>query len=260
MKFTVAAATAIALATAASTALAGVVITQDVGIKTTSGVRKFVRTIMVQGHKEKIIDDKLQVVVDLDAGQTFAINTANKRYGQDVFPPTGLLAMELNTRGFWIGVKQTPEHHKHSGYDCQNYIGSSTIAHTDVGTIECVASAAPGAKEFTEFQRFKAQKVKGTRFELKGEVPDGIPVSSITNMRIIAFAITGGTTAEQIAKAQADNDKHAIVTTAGVSKIEVKDIPASEFTVPAGFGKTVMPRPSVKQGRPPGPPKHAVPQ
>jgi hypothetical protein len=259
MKFTVAAATAMAFAIAASTASAGVVITENVSIKTTSRVRKFVRTVMVQGHKEKIIDNNLQIVVDLDAGKTLAINTKNKKYGEDQFPPAGLLAMELNTRGFWIGVKKTPEVHKQLGYTCNNYIGSSTISHTDVGIIECVASAAPGAKEFTEFQRLMAQKVKGTPFELKGEVADGIPVSAITNMRIIVYAMTGGTTPEQIAKAQAVNDKHAIVTTAGATKIEVKDIPASEFTVPADFGKTVMPPFQVKQGHAPGAPKLPMP-
>ena len=113
-----------------------------------------------------------------------------------------------------------------------------------------MANNAPGAKEYVEFQRAMAQKLKGSPLEETGEVPDGIPVNSITSVTQIAFTPTGGVPPEMLAKIQADNDKHPTVTFTNLSKIEVKDIAAAEFTVPADFKKQEMPHLSVKP--PPG--------
>jgi hypothetical protein len=112
--------------------------------------------------------------------------------------------------------------------------------------IECVASNAPGAKEYVAFQRAMAQKLKGSPLEEKGEVPDGIPVSAIITVTQQAFAVTGGVPPDMLAKQQAEMDKHPTVTRIGVTKIEVKDIPAAEFTVPAEFKKQEMPKLTIK--------------
>ena len=44
----------------------------------------------------------------------------------------------------------------------------------------CAASEAPGAKEYVDFQKALSDKLKGSKLERKGEVPDGIPVKSTT--------------------------------------------------------------------------------
>lgn len=248
MKFTVAAATAMTLAIVAATASAGVIVTQDMSRNDQRGERKTVRIVMVQGHKQKVIKGDQETITDLDAGRIILVRPSTKKYFQGDFPPTSILAASVTQEGLSVGFAKVAKSGKVAGYACQGYLGSASFAHTAVSIAECVAKDAPGAKEFTEFRRLEAQKLKGTPLAPTGEVPDGIPVSSITTLKGIAFSLTGGVSPELLAKIQADNDKHAIVTGMNVSKIEVKDIPAETFVVPADYGRTALPELKVKQG------------
>jgi hypothetical protein len=241
MKFTVAAAAAIALAIAATTASAGVVITQKLGSKDPSGERKTERTVMVQGNKQKVISEDRQFIIDLDAGQLTIIRPAIKQFIRGTFPPNGMFSTVIAQDLVPEGSKKTGDTHKQNGYTCQGYLGSTTINYTNYNVIECVASGAPGAKEYVAFQRLMAQKLKGSLLAPAGEIPDGIPVSSITTMGQIAIAMTGGISPEYMAKLQADLDKHKTVTGMNVSKIEVKELPAATFAVPAGYTEAAMP-------------------
>ena len=253
MKFSVAAATAIALAIAATTASAGVVITRKVERKDQRGEHKFEQTVMIQGHKQKVIGEDRIVIIDLDAGKVSIMRPSNKLFGEGKFPPVGMFAAVLGREGMTVGFGKAGATHKEHGYACQDYAGSASFAHADVSINECVASGAPGAKEFTEFQQAMADKLKGTALHMTGEVPDGIPVSSKTSIRQMAFAATGGVAPKVLADIQAENDKHIAVVETKTSKIEVKDLPPATFVVPADYVKREMPTMRLKPGPGQGP-------
>jgi len=255
MKFSITAAIAVALAIAATTASAGVVITQKVNVKTQEGTRKFERTVMVQGHKQKVVTTDHEVITDLDAGKIYVIKPSIKEFIDAPFPPQRMIINMTVPEGIAVGFKKSgTAPHKLNGYKCQDYAGGSTVAHYRVGIIECVASDAPGAKEFTEFQRTQADKLKHTLLAQVGEVPDGIPVSSLITLTGTAMAMTGGIPAEQIAKLQAELDKKPTITGMNVSKIEAKDLPAAEFVVPADYHRQEVPKLQPGKGPAPGAP------
>jgi len=268
MKFNViAAAAAIALAIAATAATAGVVISEKVvennqaaerktdqtatvkvqkrkGIAQ-AGERKFDRTVMIQGHKQKVITGDREVITDLDAGKMYFVVPEKKQFIQIPFPVAGIVERIMMREGVSLVFTKNGKTGKGAGYPCDGYIGAATIGYANISMVQCVAKDAPGAKEYVEFQRTMAQKLKGTKLQSAGEVPDGIPVSSTITTTQLAFAVTGGIPAAQLAKMQEANAKHPSISSTNVSKIEVKDIPAEAFVVPADYNKQEMESPEV---------------
>jgi len=240
MKSTVAAATALVLAIAATTASAGVVIFQEVVNQT--GASKTDETVMVQGHRQKVISGDQETITDLDAGTMYVTNPKAKQFVQPKFPPAGLFAMKMVWEGSTTELKKTGGTHKVAGYACQDYTGSAVLGRHRLNLTKCVASDAPGAKEFVEYQKALATKLKGTPLAPKGEIPDGIPVSSSITWAQLPFVPPRGFPPAQAARINADLAKYKPVTTnTTVSKIEVKDIPAGTFVVPADYTKGAEP-------------------
>jgi hypothetical protein len=252
MKSGFTAATALLVAIAATSASAGVVISQEIVNQT--GARKTNQTVMVQGHKQKVITgDDEEVITDLDAGTIYLIQPKIKRAFPGKFPPTGAFAMRMVLGGSSVELKKTGATHEVAGYACNDYTGSAAFAHHVLSVTKCVAGGAPGAKEFVEFQKALADKLKLTRLVAKSEVPDGIPVSSSFTTTQAPWtpprAFPPGT-AKKLQQAMAKYKPITNQTT--VSKIEVKDIPAEAFAVPAGYTKgqspDVIPRLQVRPG------------
>lgn len=236
MKSTVAAATALVLAIAATTASAGVVISQEMVFGNPASEHKFDQTVMIQGHKQKIITGDREVIIDVDAGKMYLINPAGKQSVELPFPPGGVLARSMMLGGLSTEFKKTGGTHKVAGYDCQDYTGHTPIGYRRLNMTECVASDAPGAKEFVEFQKAMADKLKRTPLKHKGEIPDGIPVSSIASISVTLAGVPRGMAPEQAAKLKAQLEKQPPTTNnTTVSKIQVKDLPADTFVVPAGY-------------------------
>lgn len=242
MKSTVTAATALALALAATTASAGVVISQQM-VNSQADQRKIDQTVMIQGHKQKVITgDNEELITDLDAGKFYLLKPKDKHFIEGEFPPVGPFAMRMIWQGSTIELKKTGGTHQAAGYACQDYAGSAIIAHRSLNLTKCVAGDAPGAKEFVEFQKVMADKLKGTRIAPKGQLPDGIPVSSVMINGQPPFTPSSrfpAAAGKELQKAIAKYKPVTIETT--VSKIEVKDIPAAAFVPPADYTKGVAP-------------------
>ena len=257
MRSKVAAAIALSVAMAATTASAGVIITQNVvtsqpgpkGEQTIKGEQ----TVMIQGNKRKVVTSDRIFITDLDAGKTFVLIPKSKGLGEIPFPPTGVLLLLSMKQGTFVEYKKVNGTHKVAGYDCQDYAGTISIAHQKIDSTECVASAAPGAQEYVAFSNTPAAKLKGTRLELKGEVPDGIPVSSTVTASFIPYPIPKNFPPNLTAQVKESNAKmKPDVTKTTVTKIEAKEIPADEFVVPAEYRKS-GPKIPFKQGVPGGP-------
>ncbi|MGA9725381.1 MAG: hypothetical protein WBQ86_23190 [Candidatus Binatus sp.] len=242
MKSTVAAAAAIALALAATTASAGVVISQEAVTKVHGRDRKVEQTVMIQGHKRKVIASEKgtvtrETVTDVDAGKIYMIFPKVKQFAEFKFPPEKALALMVVWEESTIDLdKKTDGTDKVAGYACQDYAGSSVFIFNNIDVTKCLATAAPGAKEFFEFEKALAQKLQGTPLAPKGEIPYGIPVSATFTSQLVPFTPPAKMPPEEAAKVKEKLAKYRPVTSnVTVSKIEVKDIPADAFVVPAGY-------------------------
>lgn len=254
MKSGFTAAAALALALAATTASAGVVISEQMVVNNQGSVQKTEQTVMVQGHKQKVINgDEEQLITDLDAGSIYVITPKTRQFFQLTIPPVGLVAMKMALEGSGIALKITGATSNVAGYACQDYAGSLVLVHHDISVSKCVASGAPGAKEFVAFQQALADKLRPAHLVPKGKVPDGIPVSSTITRKVALFKPPPGFPPAQAAKMNEGlaKFKPTIISTT-VTKIEVKDLPADTFVVPAGYTKQEAPKmPTFMSGKPP---------
>ena len=221
MRFTVAATTAIAV----TTAFAGVVISENVVVTDNAGKqRKSEQTVMLQGNKEKVIMPDRVTITDLDAGKMYVTRLAVKKTAQVILPPSKQIATVLAYTGMFASYQKGSGSGKVAGYDCQNYSGIYNIGRAKLEATECVASAAAGAAEYVAFQKALADKLKGSPQEIKGETPDGIPVSSTLSISAVPFPIPADFPPDQAAKIkESDAKAKPYVTSVKVTKIEVKN-------------------------------------
>lgn len=183
-------------------------------------------TVMVQGNKQKSVIDEGQqsLITDLDAGTRSMIYSARKTYMEMPFPPKGMPTTPNQTG---LTFKKTGTHQKLVGYDCDDYTGSGKIASGEITVNGCFSSAAPGAQNFTTFQKTMADKVKGTPMALMSAAPEGIPLKIETTMKMNAIP--------QMA------NHPPMVTKMTVLKITEKDLPADEFAPPKDYSKQQSP-------------------
>lgn len=254
MKSTVAAAAALTLAFAATTVSAGVVISQHEVVSDQAGQHKSDQTVMVQGNKKKVISGDEVTITDLDEGKVYFVRPKAKQFVKVPFPPFGIMARVMARKGAFVGFKKTDATNKVAGYTCQDYTGGEPVGFEILNVTECVASDAPGAKEFVDFHKAMALKLKGTALDSKAEVPDGIPVSSTSTLTLPPYKAPRGMPPEQLKQVQdAMAKRKPIVIKVTVSKIEVKDLPADTFVVPADYGQREVEPPAMAiPGKVPG--------
>jgi hypothetical protein len=248
MKTLTAAAAAISIALAAAPALAGVVITQQQTMNSENGERKTNQTVMVQGNKQKVVTATNEVILDLDKGTMYVVDTPQKNYLEIPFPPRGVIASAM-LRHTGLSFKKIGKSQKIAGYPCEEYTGSGKTMFGDYSVTECVAKGAPGAKEFYSFQKLMASKLKSSGAAPSGDIPDGIPMSSETVTRMNAINFTGMSPEQQKRIQQAVAKRKPTTTSTVVTKIEEKKLADSDFAVPAGFNKRQM---KINMGAPMG--------
>jgi len=249
MRYTVAATAAIVIALAATTASAGIIISEEVVVTDQAGKQhKSEQSEMLQGNKQKVVTADRVVITDLDAGKMIVLIPAAKKFAELPYPPAGVLVPFLARQGVFIDYAKSTGTGKAAGYDCENYAGTWKAGHLKIDGKECVANAAAGAKEFVAFRKAMADKLKGTPLELKNEIPDGVPVSSAVSTSIVPAPIPPGFSPAQIAEINKSNAKAKPETrNTKVTKIEVKDLPAGDFAVPAEYSNL---KPNPKAGAP----------
>lgn len=205
------------------------------------------QTMMIQGSKQKtVIEGGRTIITDLDKGTTVILNPAQKTYFERPFPPPGRMGAPAG------GMKaseftKTGKTRTEAGYKCQDYNGSGKFAMGDFTVVSCISTSAPGAAEFTKFQKKMTAKLKDTQFAMPANLPDGIPIvqDTTTKMNISNMPNLPPQAIAQLKKQFAN--RPPIVSKIQVTKVESKDIPASEFEIPAGFTKR-----EPMMGHPPG--------
>jgi len=205
------------------------------------------QTMTIEGDKQKtVIDGGRTIITDLNKGTTLVINPAQKNYFERPFPPAG--PMGAPAGGMHASpFTKTGKSRTLAGYKCEDYNGAGKFAMGDFTVVSCVSTAAPGAAEFSTFQKAMTEKLKNTPFAMPANLPDGIPLEqdTTTKMNIMNMPNLPPQAAEQLKKQFAN--RPPMVTKIEVTKVESRSIPASEFEVPAGYTKR-----EPMMGHPPG--------
>jgi hypothetical protein len=169
------------------------------------------------------------------------VDSARKSYVEFPFPPKGgpMAAMGGGATPT-ISFKRTGARDKVIGYSCDVYTGSGTVGGRAVSMTGCFSDSAPGASDFSAFQRKMADKVKGTAMANMGQIPSGVPLRMAVTTTMGNIPTTG-MSPEQAAKLQQMLAHRQFVTNTTVAKISTKSLPAGSFEVPSGYQKQQMP-------------------
>jgi hypothetical protein len=250
-KTTFAAVAALAAALAAVPARAGVVITQTQTANGQFGEKKTDTTIMIQGDKQKMITKDRVIITDLDGGAMYLLDPAQNSYIKLPFPPTGPMATMAHAGGS-LNFKKESTSRKILGYSCNDYSGAGSSMGGDYTVTECFSTSAPGAKDFTKFQKDMASKLKGV--VPPSNVPDGVPLASDSTVKMNTMKIPNLTPEQQQKLAAQMANMKPVTTHTEVSKVEEKSLPADTFSVPAGYTERQMSNPMMGGGGAPAAP------
>ena len=200
------------------------------------------RTVMVEGNKQKTITSRSQVLIDLDKSSMYVISPERKAYVEMAFPPQGKMGQMMAQRLSALDFKKTGKHKTIAGYPCDEYTGSGSMMGSQYSVVGCFSDAAPGAADFTAFQKAMAAKVHGPNgAPAKTNVPSGVPLEVTSTTKMTSFSMPG-MTADQAAKIKDMLAKRPPVTNkTEVTKVSEQTIAASDFTIPAGYQKQAMP-------------------
>ncbi len=223
-----------------ATANAGVVVNEEQIINQPNG-NKVTRTriVMIEGDKQKSIigNEERSVITDLGKGTMVMVDGKHKTYVEFPFPPKGggtaAMARAVSPT---ISFKKTGGHDRIIGYSCDEYSGAGTVGGNSVNMSGCFSDSAPGAADYSNFQREMADKVKGTTMANMGQIPPGVPLR-LTITTTMGSASAMGMPAEQANKLNQMLAGRQFVTNTTVSRISTKSLPPDSFQVPSGYQK-----------------------
>jgi hypothetical protein len=235
-----------ALGLIALPAFAGVVITQKQNIVSGTNNRDSDQTIMLQGNKQKMVTDKHTIITDLDKGAVYILDPTAKTYFQIEFPPKGqMAAMMAASAPSSMNFKKSSATRDVAGYKCTDFNGGGHVMAGDYTIKECFSSNAPGASEYSAFQKNMASKLKASGAAPSGmstDMPDGVPLASDSTMKMGNVNVPG-MSAEQTAKInQMMASRPPVVTKTVVTKIAAQNLGDDTFAIPAGFTKKELPQ------------------
>ncbi len=227
-----AAAIVVALTT---TAMAGVILEQEVSQDGPFGAQNTKRTLQVQGNKQKELNNSHAVITDLDNGVMILLNPTAKTYTETPFPPPQLTQYQHGA-SFKITFKKTGKHSTEQGYKCDEYVGSGHMMMGDYSVTGCFSKEAPGAAEYIAFDKVLAAKFKGTPMQTEGTRPEGVPLVLKITTKMDPKMMPN--LPPERAK---DVEKHPnMVQNTRTTSVKVVNLPADTFTVPAGYTKREM--------------------
>jgi hypothetical protein len=235
------------IAAASITASAGVVVTRTESIVSGQiGPHQEPRqsTMTIQGNKQKMsVAGGREIILDLDKSTMEVLDPSKKSYFELPFPPHGMFGQAIGGPGMHVaGFTKAGTSRTIAGYPCEDYKGTGQMPMGQFTTVYCVSTKAPGAEEFSAFQKNMMAKLKDTHTaQIPSSYPDGIPMTedTTTTISITNFGNLPPEMAEKL-KAQFAN-RPPLVTKAEVTKVESRKIDASEFEIPAGYTKSEPP-------------------
>jgi hypothetical protein len=161
------------------------------------------RTVMVEGHKEKMVSDNRTMIIDLDKGTMTVLSPADKSYFESPFPPPGGNAMVRQFMAQNFNYKKTGSKRTIAGYKCEDYSSQAKTATGEFSTTACYSTDAPGAADYAAFQKAVADKIAGEQPQPAGKLPQGVPLATHSSRKITSFMMPGMPPAQARGPAQA---------------------------------------------------------
>jgi hypothetical protein len=193
------------------------------------------RELMVQGHKEKMVSERNEFVIDLDKGTMMLVDPNQKAYAEMPFPPHGM--SNNPSQQLDLNFQKTGKSSKVLDYNCEEYSGAGKTVMAAVSTSGCFSTSAPGAAEFTEFTQAMGLKLKNAR-AMGGKMPSGIPLTMDSTRTMNPGFSVPGMAPDQAARFKEMIAKQGPQTTKTVvTKIAARDLPADTFEAPAGYAR-----------------------
>lgn len=233
---------ALAVLSASSVAMAGVVMVQREEVTGAGHNRKVERTIMIEGNKEKMTSGNHVVITDLDKGVIYMIYPEHKAYVEMAFPPKGKrMAPKRAFHG--AAFKKTGKTRVVAGHKCEEYRSSGKFEMGEYTVNECISTKAPGAAAFIAFEKKMKAKLKGSAYDTSEgrKVPEGVPLAQDAVTRVTNFKIPN-LSPKEAEKLKKELQGHPpIESKVQILKISEEKIPANTFEVPAGYKKQEIP-------------------
>ncbi len=208
---------------------AGVVIEEVRVENRKEGPRTYHRTIMIEGKKRKVALKRGSTITDLDTGTLILVNGSNKSYVE--FPDLAKrFRMGHDDELVTVDWKKTGEHRTVAGYPCDVYSGPSVTPGWEHSVTACFSSQAPGAADFTRFQKLvAAQVVAQLKEKPKGPMPEGVPLSIDETIKVKPPRVTSPGEAEQFVK------RPPVVVKTTVTKIHAEKLSPDNFKPPEDY-------------------------
>ena len=183
------------------------------------------KIVYVQGKKQKIETSHDERIIDLEKGVFYEIDSDRKSYVRRAFPPK----MEheevgADVKPSAVALKKTGRSRSIDGYSCEEYRGIGRLDVMDVAVDQCISQDAPGSREFANFQKELASRLKGPA-DSADSSKEGMPLeeSSSIKPRIPVTSCR-------------DNVTSRVMTTKTViKKIQVRNLPSATFEPPVDF-------------------------
>jgi len=229
---------ALLLMLGASPVSAGVVITKKQTFGGVTPPRVVEQTVMIQGNKEKLIIERLVILIDLDARKQYFLDESSKSYSERDYPgknprtPAGAGRAVIGGEFAKDGTSRTIAGHK-----CDQYSGTTSNPLGELTITMCVSARAPGAAEVVEFERKHQEILKEAGIEYTASIPRGVPLQTTTSMKSAPPPMTD-VPAQIAERARAMLAKRSPMDSSiEVIKIVAKKLAPEVFQVPAGYSR-----------------------
>jgi hypothetical protein len=185
------------------------------------------KTIYVQGNKQKIEQEGLATITDLDEGVIYVVDKNDRAYSE--IPLQELSAVQPgDIQSETIQLNKTGEAKVIANHSCNEYRAVEGNNRERVIISACVSTSAPGAKEVSEFDRKMVARLTGRKSE---RFADSNATSlMLEKQSVLSFRIRDASR----------STAHRTVTLLArtrVNNIQLKPLPPETFTPPKGYSK-----------------------
>jgi len=187
-----------------------------------------VKTIYVQGNKQKVERQDMASITDLDRSIIYIIDKQHRAYAE---VPLQALSPSLraNRPDESIKLDRTGKVRIIANHPCNEYRASKGDKLERITISACVSASAPGAKEVSEFERKMIERLRGHDSSERSSSPAAAALM-LEKQSVVSFRMP-------------DPSLHRAYRTASllaetqVKQIQLKALPADTFKPPKGFNE-----------------------
>jgi hypothetical protein len=215
--------------TSAGTVCAGVVMAETSTARGPDGqTNSQVKTIYVQGNKQKVEKQDVASITDLDKSIVYIIDMQHRSYAE---VPLRSLSPSLpgNRPAESIKLDRTGKIRVIANNPCNEYRASKGDKLEHITISACVSTSAPGAKEVSEFERKMTARLSG-HDSPERSTPLAAAALMLEKKSVVSFRMPDPSLHRGYRTASLSDETQ-------VNQIHLKSLPAETFKPPKGFSE-----------------------